>query len=116
MLPEIDALPGPEVGSSITNRKGDRALREDRSDVSGHVVGPLGVVLEPGIAVGNEAGDKCSQIVPDFGIRIFAENERSTRVMDEHIAEPELHFARSDDALNLGRKVFEATSAGPNVQ
>lgn len=91
VLPEIEPLPCAERQFAFEHRHRDRTLREDAANMRRHVVGPLVGVLENGIAFRNQPAHKALKVTSNDGIRIFAENERSARVMDEDVAQAAEH-------------------------
>ena len=90
MLPEEHALPGPQVELGVGDGDRERARRQDRADVRGHVVGAFGGVAEHGVAVGDEAGEVAFEVAPDARVGVLAEDERGARVVHEDRAEPPL--------------------------
>src|SRR4051795_11376590 len=93
MLPEIEALPCPQVAGVVGDRERDRVLGEDGSNVGGHVVGALGGVAELGRAVGDETGEITLEVVADAGVGVLAEDQGGAGVMEEGRAEALAHPA-----------------------
>ena len=55
MLPEIDALPGPQRALALAYRKRERGLGENTADMRRHVVFALVNVFEERIAIWNQS-------------------------------------------------------------
>src|SRR4051794_3042730 len=101
VLPEIEALPGPQIESGLGDRDRDRGRRQDRPDMRGHVVWPFGGVSEDGVPVGDQPGEVAFEVGTDARIGVLADDQRGAGVVDEHRAEPASDARLADDARDL---------------
>lgn len=83
VLPEIDTLPNPEIDPTVAHGQGERAASENAAHVRGHVISPLLVVAEQGVAVANQPGEEGLEVGKHLGIGVFANNQGSAGVMEE---------------------------------
>ncbi len=84
MFPEVDALPRPKVASMVLDRNGNGRLRQDGANVRSHVVRTFTGMSEGWIAILDQAGGEGLEVMANGGIRILAQDQRGTRVMNEH--------------------------------
>src|SRR5690606_20377698 len=111
MLEQVEPLPGAERQGARDHRDRDRALREHRSDVRWHVVGPLFVVLEVGVTVGNQAAKEALEIASHRRVGVLAQDQRGAGVLQEAVAQSLAHERRAHDAIDLGGDVLGAALA-----
>src|SRR5262249_33992495 len=91
VLPQVDALPGPQVATAVCNRNRQRRLRQDRADMRRHVVRTLVGVVEDRITVGDQPGEVTLQVAADVKRSVLTDDYRGTRMVDKDRAESARH-------------------------
>src|SRR6185312_13142566 len=94
MLPEIDTLPGAQRKPPIRYRHGHLVADQQRTHVCSHVIGPLRIVREQGIRVGDQALREVRQVGTHVRIDVLGHAQAGTGVTQEQMAQPDRNAAR----------------------
>lgn len=116
VLEEKDSLPGAKLQFPIGNRNRLARSRQHHSNVRGHIVRTLVVVLEIIDSFGNEAIEKLLQIAPRGWRRIFHHDKTATGVLNEHRDSAHPHTALIDLRLELVGDFIGALAMGANFE
>ena len=88
MLPEIDALPGPEGKSTLENGNRERRSRQGGFDMRGHIVGPLLGMSVEAISLWNETIQPALQVLACRRVSVFLNEQTGGRMLNEKRAQP----------------------------
>ena len=103
VLAEVDPLPGAEREAPVADRDRHRRADQQRLDVRGHVVGPLGRVLEVGRVLRHRAREPALHVAAHVGIGVLVDRQRRRGVLDEQVRQPDLEAARARAARRRSR-------------
>ena len=88
MLPNVDALPGPENELAARDRDAEVDGRQRSADVRGHIVITFRRVDEHRVAVGHEMLEKGFEVAAHVRIGILLNEERRGSVLQVERASP----------------------------
>ena len=87
VLPDIDALPGAELQTAVTDRQRQIMPRQQGPRMRGHVIRTLVVVCVDGIAVGHQALRHTLKIMANARIGILGQTKARAGVLQEKMAQ-----------------------------
>ena len=80
----------------------------------GHVVVPFRCVTEDGVAIGNQSREVAFEVATYAGVGVFAQDQRSARVVQEDVAKPGRRWQLADDPTHLAGDLVRAPTPGWN--
>jgi len=75
MFPQVDSLPGSQNEPVVCDGDTHVVLREDRSNMGGHIVGAFRRMRKSRVTVSNQMREELFEVSTDGGICILAKNE-----------------------------------------
>jgi len=114
MLEQVQALPRTEGEAAAVDRDAQMRLRQRRTDMRGHVVGPFrGVAVIVGV-LRHQSFEEIGHVGGDIGVRVLLYDQRSGSMPAEDGQQPGLKFLRSEPPLHVRREIVKAFAACRN--
>ena len=108
MLPKIEGLPGAEEQGAVCDGDGFARTSDRRTEVRGHVVRALRIVLVGPLVLGSKLLEPTLEITQHGGIGVLLDHDGCARVPEEDAAEARPDLALMDDAAHFRGDVVEA--------
>ena len=87
MLPEVDALPGPEAQPALLDRHAQMDRRQGRSHMRRHVIVAFDRMDKQWITIGNQAREEGFEVAPHIRVGVLLNHERRGCVLEQQCAE-----------------------------